>query len=462
MKKTFFSLLFVSAFYLASAQEVKEFSLKEAQKYGLEHNYDMKNSDTDILIAKKKVSETLAIGLPQVNAKISTTNYLDVPTTLLPDFITPSIYAVNENNFGLDPEVPLPETEFFPAKFGTEFNAAGEISLTQLIFSGEYLVGLNASKTFLDQSKLAAVKTEIDVKETIARAYYMALVSEKNYDILHNNLQSLEKTAFETHELYKAGFVEETDADQLDLLVSDLQTNLKSLQNGIKISYLNLKYVMGLQLKDSLRLTDNLEQLLGEVDYLKLLQNDFLIGNNIDYRILQKQKQLATNNLRLQQSAYLPNISGFFSASTQAMRSKFDFFDSKGLWYPTTLWGIEMNIPIFSSGSRSSKVQQAKLELQKMEQIDSQLRNGLNINVEAARHELYNSYMVHQHKQKNLVLAEKIFSRNQEKYNEGVTSSMELQQTYTQFLTIQTEYINSILSLLNSKLTLEKLLEKVN
>ncbi|MCF8227849.1 MAG: TolC family protein [Bacteroidales bacterium] len=444
------------------AQEVKEFSLKEAQEYALEHNYDMKNANTDVLIAKKRVKETLATGLPQINASISTTNYFDIPTTLLPDFITPAIFAVNENFFDLQPEAPQPETQFFPAKFGTEYNASAEVSASQLIFSGQYFVGLQASRTFLEMERMRNIKSEMDVRENVSRSYYFALVAEENFNVLDQNLESLEKMAYETREMYQLGFLEETDADQLDLMVANLQTSLQSLENQIRLSYLNLKYSMGLPLEDSIILTDELSRLLEDIDYLALLNESFNPNNNIDYRILEKQKELSFNQLRLEQVAYLPNINAFFSASGMAMRSEFNFFDTDKKWYPTTLWGVEMNIPIFSSGNRSAKVQQARMELQKMQVMDEKMQEGLDVQVRTARNNFNTAYLTYQDKSKNLEIARRIYEKTQQKYEEGVATSMDLQQNYNQYLTAQTEYVNAIFEVLDSQLKLEKILEEVN
>ncbi|MDZ7743077.1 MAG: TolC family protein [Bacteroidota bacterium] len=455
-------LIFMASTCLMNAQEVMEFSIQEAQDYAIEHNYDMKNANTDVLIAKKRVKETLATGLPQINGKISTTNYFDIPTTLLPDFITPTVFAVNENFFGLQPEEPQPPTQFFPAKFGTEYNAAVEISASQLIFSGQYIVGLQASKTFLEMERMNNIKTELDVRESVSRAYYSVLLAEESYDILDQNLESLQKMANDTREIYKSGFLEETDADQLDLLVSNLETNLNSLKNQQELAYLNLKYNMGIPLEDSIRLTDDLNKLLNDIDYLALLNEGFNYNNNIDYRILEKQKELTFSQLRLEQVAYLPNISAFFAASGQAMRDEFNFFDRDGKWYPTTLWGVEINIPIFSSGNRSAKVQQARLELQKMQELDKKIQEGLDMNVQAARDNFSTAYLTYEDKSKNIEIAKRIYEKTEEKYEQGVSSSLDLQQIYNQYLNAQSEYINSIFEVLKSQLDLENILEEVN
>lgn len=462
MTKGLFFLLALMQVSLLFSQEVQKFSLKEAQAFALEHNYDMRNSNTDIQIAEKKVKESLAIGLPQVNGRLSNTNYISVPTTLMPDFLTPAIFGVNEYYFDLQPVKDLEGQQFFPVQFGTEYNASAEISASQILFSGQYLVGVRAARTFLERTRMENYKTELDVKDAIARAYYFVLVTEDNHNILSENLKSLEDMAWQTRETFKLGFIEETDADQLDLLVANLKTTLLTLENQIDIAYSNLKYNLGLKLEDEITLTDNLDDLLEKVDYLALINTKFDVSGNIDYQILKKQKELAFNQLKLEQSAYLPSLNAFFTAQTQAMRNEYNFFDTEKEWYPSSFWGVEMSIPIFSSGNRAAKVQMAKLELEKMDAYESQMKSGLTINENTSKNDFSNAYLVHQNKKTNLELAERIYNQTKEKFKLGVSGSMDLLQAYNQYLTAESEYINSLLELLDKKLVLEKLFTQRN
>ncbi len=459
MKKT--GILLVIIVLLSGTgigQEIREFSLQEAQTFALENNYNMRIAKNDVEIARKQVKESLAIGLPQVDGSVSTTNYLNIPTTLIPDFITPSIYAVNENDFGLEPEVPLGPTEFFPAQFGTEYNANVDITAAQLLFSGQYIIGVKTANTFLDKTRLDYLKDELDVNESVSRSYYYVLVTEENYQNLKANLESLKDIADQTRETYEIGFIEESDADQLDILVSDLETSLLDLHSKINIAYSQLKYTLGLDVNDSITLTDNFNTLLNEMDYLALITTPFNHNNYIDYKILNKQKEIAISQVKLEQSTYLPTLTAFFSAQTMAMRNDFDFFNTSKPWYPSTFWGVEMNIPIWSSGTRSAKVQKAKLNLKNMNVMDDQLKNGLNIYVYTAKTDFTTAYLVYRNKKEKLELSDKINKTTEEKFKEGIASSLDLLQTQNQYLEADTEYTNSILDLLDKKLILEKYL----
>ena len=73
-------IMFIAILFLAlntlNAQQVKKdsvlsFSLKQAQDYALQNSPLVKNANLDVLSAKRKIWETTAIGLPQVNSKLN-------------------------------------------------------------------------------------------------------------------------------------------------------------------------------------------------------------------------------------------------------------------------------------------------------------------------------------------------------------------------------------------------------
>ncbi|MCD4771842.1 MAG: TolC family protein [Bacteroidales bacterium] len=454
-----FSILFLINNIL-SAQTKSKFTLNEAQEYGLENNHDIKNALTDIKIAKNKVKETISIGLPQVNGTISTTNYIDIPTTLMPDFISPAIFRVNESNFGLTPTQPLGDIQYFPVSFGTEFNASADVSVNQLIFNGDYIVGLQSANSYLQTTRLQHQKTEIDLKESIANAYFIVLATERNAKILGKTLNELEKMLYETNELFKAGFVEDTDIVQLELMVSDLKASLITIKKQLDIAYLYLKFNMGFDLNEDIILSEDLNSLVKKAESNLLLETGFELSQNIDFKIFISQKELANKELMLEKAAYLPTISAFFNATTNAMRSEFNFFDSDKTWYPSTIWGVQMQIPIFSSGKRSSRVQQAKLKLKKTNELQLKIKEGLRLEEKQTRADLNNAFLIYKNKIKSLGNAKKIYNKIETKFLEGMASSMELLQSHNQYLSSEGNYIKAVLDLLNAKQRMIKLMNE--
>ena len=428
---------------ISNAQEVKSFTLKEAQQYAIENNYDVRNASTDVEIARKRVKENLAMGLPQVNASAGYTNYLELPTSIIPgDFIgTP----------GKDQEI----------QFGTQHNATWNASISQLLFSGQYIVALMATKAFVDLNETNYQKSEIEIKNIIAQSYYPVIILQENKKVFDSTMTSLNKMLYETEEYYKAGFLEDTDVDQLKLLIADMQTTITNIDNQLRIAYNMLKYQLGMKAGDEIEITDNLENLLAEVDKEILMNSSFNFNNHIDYKLLKNQEEMAYLQMKLDQSQYYPTLSGFYQFQQDAMRNDFNFFND-GKWYTNQMLGIQLEVPIWSSGQRKNKIQQSKLEIEKLKVVDNQLQQGLTLKVSTVKSEFNNAYLIYLNRKMAVSNAERIYQKTEVKYREGIANSLDLSQTYNQYLTNQIEYLGSILDLLNKKSELEKELTKVN
>ena len=428
----------------SSAQEIKSFTLKEAQQYAIENNYDVINAGTDVEIARKKVKENLAIGLPQVNASAGYSNYFELPTSLIPaEFM------------GGNPG------EFAELQFGTQHNATWNASISQLLFSGQYIVALMATKAFVDLNETNYQKSEIEIKDIIARSYYPVIILKENKKVFDSTLVSLSKMLYETEEYYNAGFLEDTDVDQLKLLIADMQATITNIDNQLKIAYNMLKYQLGMRADDEIKITDNLENLLAEVDKEILLNSSFNFNNHIDYKLLKNKEEMAFLQMKLDQSQYYPTLSGFYQFQQDVMRNDFSFFNNDK-WYTNQMLGIQLEVPIWSSGQRKNKVQQSKLEIEKLKVMDNQLQQGLTLKVSTVKSEFNNAYLIYLNRKMAVNNAEKIYQKTEVKYREGIANSLDLSQTYNQYLTNQIEYLTSILDLLNKKSELEKELTKVS
>lgn len=422
------------------AQTEHRFSLNQALTYAMENNYDILSSYKDIESAEQQVKEYMAIGFPQINAGVSYTDYIALPTMILP-----------AGSFGPD----SPEQEI---QFGTKYNAAADATASQLIFDGKYIVGVQASKQLLQKTQQQFIKNKLDMKEAVSAAYYRVLVAEDTKDILDSTMQYMENMLYETRLTFEAGFAEETDVDQLDLIVSDLEANIIFTETQVQIAYAYLKFLLGIKIGDGIVVTDELDELMEEVDYNILLEEPFNYENNIDYQILKTQEQIAQLQIQLQKSEYLPSLSAFINIQTQAQRTNWNFFNSNDKWYASSFWGMELKVPIWSSGLRAARVQQAKINLEKIEIADEQLKTGLTIQVQTAQAEFYNAFLVMQNKSRAMNTAEKILRITSEKYKEGLSTSLDLLQANNQFLTNTSDYIVAMQEVLVKKLALEKLM----
>ena len=437
-------LVLISGIFLLSwplmSQQVIELSLDQARAYAQEHNYDLQNANLDVGTAQQKVKETVATGLPQANASIGYNDNIGLPVQLVPgDFF---------GQPGKDIEV----------QFGTRYSSSLGASVSQLLFSGSYLVGLQASKAYLEQSEKNLAKTKTEVTKAVSEAYFLVLVSEEALDVIDSTIAITGKLAEQTRILVENGFSEETDYDQLYLLMADLQVSRVDILNQIERSTSMLKYQLGMEVGQNIKLTESLFDLTEKLAAEQLLTKQFKLDSNIDFQILKNQQELSALQLKLEKSAFLPTLSAFLNYQTQAQRNSWDFFDSKGKWYASSVWGVSMQIPLLSSGERIYKVRQAKLQVEKTKVAEQMVSTSLKLQHQNTRDELSNAVNTFQNTRSNKELAEKIFRRTGIKYVEGLATSLDLLNTHDQYIKSQSQFINSALNLLNKSVAMEALL----
>ncbi len=434
-------LFFVSNFLFSQEKndEVSSFSLKQAQEYALQHNYKNKKALFDIDIAKKKVWETTAIGLPQVTAEVKLQNFIDLPTSLIPaSSFNPS----------------APADELIGVQFGTDYNNTASITATQLLFDGSYIVGLQAAKTFKNLSINNQAKTEIELKEAVNQAYFTVLIAEENTAVLTKSLESVQSILKETEALYGEGLTEEQSVDQLMLSVNQLKTAVGVAKGQIRFARKLLKLQMGLDIATKITLTENLVVFIEEINPAPE-QKEFNVKAHIDYTLIETNMELMKLNLRKEKYSFMPSLSLFFNHQQQNMSNDFDVF-SGGKWYPSTIIGASLKLPILTSGSRLAKMSQAKIELNKSQITQKEVEQNLIYQSQLAKSGYDTNYEVYINQKENMALAKKIYDKTVKKYQEGVASSLELSQTQNQYLTVEGSYIKSLLDLLTAKSELQK------
>ncbi|WP_298884569.1 TolC family protein [uncultured Polaribacter sp.] len=463
MKKIILVCLSTCFFLITNAQEKpKKLSLNEAIKFAIENSYNTKASKNDIKSAEEKVWETTSTGLPQISAAVDYQNFLKQPVSLLPAAAfdnTSAVVETVEDYFGLTasstPSVP---EGFLPLTFGTKQNINASVTLRQLLFDGSYLVGLQASRTFLKISKQANEKTELQTREAVINAYGNVLVTENSIAILEKNIKVLKKNLNDAKKIYENGFNEEEDIEQLEITLGNLKNQLNSVLRMKVIAYQMLNLSLGTPIETKIILTDSLDSLAESNINLGLVSETFNYSNHIDFRIAENDRESKRLLMRLEQSKALPSLSAFVNYGAQANSDTFSFLKSDQNWYNSSLLGVSLNIPIFSSFGRASKTKQAKIALETADFRLEETKQRLNLLARKAKSEYQLSIENYNTAKKNVGLAERIEKKQRIKFFEGISSSFDLLQAQNQLYSQQQNYIQSMLNVIAKKATLENAL----
>ena len=442
MRKIFsvlFSLSFIG--FAFSQEKTTSFSLDEAINYAIKNNYNAKTAVNNIAAAHQKRWETTTIGLPKIEANVDYQNWLKQQISLLPAEIVGG----------------APGT-FVPVTFGTKQNINAAITLKQLIFDGSYLVGLQSAKTYLKISEQAKEKTELSIREAVINAYGNVLVAEKSIEILKGNLRILEKNLSDTKKIYENGLNEEEDVEQLQITLSTVKSQLNRTKRLKDIGYKMLNLSLGIEIQNKIILTDNLESLIDTHIDLNLLSKTFSLDNHVDFKIATNNREGQRLLLLLEKSKALPTLKAFVNFGYTGNSDSFDFFKSQQTWYNSSLMGVSLKIPLFSSFERRSKTQQAKIELENSDIKLEEIKQQLNLGVTSAKSDYQFSIEQYASAKQNLKLAERIEKKQQIKFFEGVSTSFDLSQAQNQLYTQQQNYIQSMLEVIAKKSALENAL----
>ena len=427
------------------AQESMSVSLAQAQDYAVEHAYSVQNNELEVKKARKVYLENLGRGLPQLSAS---GNYT---------------YNLERQSFIAE----LQPGELGLLQIGAPYSAIGTLNAEQLLFDGSYIVAVLASQVLEENAANDLEKSRIEIRDQIARAYHLVLVSRRTATIIEEDLKFLQQSFEETSKLYEAGFVEEQDKDQLELLVSNLLNNQDYIQKQEQIAMMLLKIRMGIPLETELTLTDDLDGLMLFTESgSSLLDENFVVENHIDYRTLMTREQGQTLNLRNENMQYYPKLKAFYNLNYNINNQNFWVFQGEqGTDRLDVRWqalGISLSVPILTGGTRNARVKQAQIALEQVGIAKEQLEDNLQLAYAQAKAEYEYALNTYKTQRRNVEIAKNIRDKTIRKYQEGLASSLELTQAENQYQDSLRSAINAANQALDKKVNLEKVLGKYN
>jgi outer membrane protein TolC len=440
--KTALLLLFAMSYFTSQAQTLPDaVSLEEAIAFGEQNNRTVKKASMEVQKAYKEKWSTIAIGLPQISATANYQNFVELPTSLIP-----------AQFFGGK------EGEFAEVQFGTPQTMDAGVTLQQLVFDGSYIVGLQASNIFLTISKNVLEKTLLEVRKSIVNTYSTVLLVRENISFLEKNKTNLNKNLEELNQLFRNGFEEEESVEQLRLTLSSIETQLRYAKNLERISLDMLKLLIGFPTQSPLLLSDTLEALTNESLFNASAPDNINLDYNIDVKIAQN--NLLSENLlyKYERSKNLPRLSAFLNGNYTGNSQSFTFTQADQKWFGAALFGVNLQVPLFSSLKRRALSQKAKIAVSQAETELTETKERISIEIQAAENDYKLAVENYFTNKENLRLATRIEQKNQTKYFEGVASSFELREAQLQLYSAQNNYIKSIQEVIQKKLSLETLL----
>lgn len=455
-------IILLLALPLSAQQQAVQMSLDEAIDYALENSLKIKDAQIAIADAEEQIVERRSTGLPQVNGSLNYQHYLAVPRQPLPEGF--DIFGLFGQVLAVDLYDQLSEQTQMAVDQSFSGNGGGGeegiafflrnnftagIDVSTMIFDGSFFVALKAARAYRQYTLREYATKQRDVENSVTEAYLPVLLVQENIELLEKNIKNLEQLLFETRELYKAGFAEQLDIDRQELSLSNLRIERENLVRQKEVSLTNLKYTIGFPIDQPLVVSDNLDAMATEAE--ALLSEEASPSARPEVALIDQAIRMNELNVKLNKAGYLPSLNAFGAVQQQYQGDDFE----TGFWAPSAYVGLNMSVPIFDGLNKKAKIQRANLELEKARLQREDLVRGISLEVANAQTNFRNASTRLQSQQKNLDLAERIYQTAQVKYREGVGSSLEVTQAEQGLYTTQSNYMQALYDVLQSKARLE-------
>jgi len=408
------------------AQQKLILDLKAAREHALEHNKNMINTGYALDKAQLAVKEAIANGLPQVEGSVDYSNALGA-------------------NISIRFQEDMPATEI-AIKPTSNFY----LTVNQLLFSGNYIVGVQIAKLSKELTSKSQQKTELEVLTNVTDAYYMVLISKETESIISQNVENLQDLYQKTEMLLKEGVIEQTDLDQLFVQLKSLENTLSSAQRQTELAINLLKLQLGAGIDTEIELTETLDGLIEQANLENVLLGQFDLQKNVDFQLMEQQEMLSEKMINMQKSNALPMLAAFYRYTYKILKPDFDTS-------PKNIIGIQMKIPIFSSGLRSSKTRQAMIDLKTTQNNKSMLEDQLLTMDKQLRFNFNNAVEAFTNQKTNVEVSRRVYANLKLKYEQGLISGLDLINADNNYLRAESDYISAMMQVLNSRLQLEKL-----
>jgi len=329
--------------------------------------------------------------------------------------------------------------------------ASAKLMVNQLIFSGQYIIGIQTAKLAMLISEQNLDFNELNIKESVISSYYLVLITEESLDIVKQNLENLEETLEQTQIMFRTGMAEQTDVDQIRITVNQLANATTSLQRNLELNYNLLRFQLGLETNVGIELTDNLESLFTNMQAETALDKPFVVDDNVTYKIMKTQEEINKKMLGLEQWNYAPTITGFYNYNAKILTTDFDM-------NPNHMVGLTMGVPIFSSGMRKARVDQARIDYNMAQVSRDIMEDQLMLQEKQYKYNLQSSLDNYFTQQENVEVAQRVYDSYRRKFEQGMATSLDLTNANSNYLDAENNYMTAIMDVMNSKLQLDKLM----
>ena len=406
--------------------KVLQLSLQEAQNHAVESNRSLKNASLAVQEAYAQRWQTIASMLPQVDGSYAYSNYCGYSATLSMGTMEVPVSMPNVGALGVTASLGL---------------------------NGQGIVGALLNNIAIDMKKISLEQSESELRGNVMSSYVSVLALQSITDLLDSTLLNIQGLEQMTQSAVDAGAAEQTSADQIRVRVNTLKNSINQQKRNIELAFTSLKVLLDVPVETELVLTDKIDGVLSADKVLSLLGENFVVENNLNYRLLSKNVELAKRNVHMAGWAYGPTVAVAYNYANQ------QYYGEGGMrMTPPNLVQVSVKMPLWSSGKRAAGVVEKKIAYEEAKNTLSETTDQLAIQYRQLCFNLTNAYETYLNEKENIEVSKRVFNSATEKFKYGASSNLELTNASNDLINAQSSYVQAMLSLVNAQVELDKFL----
>lgn len=423
---------------LLSAQDSVHVNLQQAIQIALSDNPTIKIADRNIEAKKYYKNEQIAALFPSVSASGSYQRTIQKQKMTMEMGGSPMTIEV-----------------------GTSNNYSAGLSLTLPLVAAPTWYNLKLSQIDVEAAVESARSSRISLINEVKKAYYGMLLAKDSYRVLLVNYQNVEYTAQNITDKYNQGLASDFEKLRAEVQVKNQKPQLTSAENSVNLATMMLKVLIGVDVNEPIIFDGQLSDF--ENDMLSYQIPDpqsVSLSNNSDLKQLEISKNSLDMSVKLLKASACPTLA--LSGSAQYMTMANDFKFSNYNWFPYSVIGLSLNVPITSWIGTSYKLKEMRLSQDNLTDQKQYIENNLRVSVNNNLSNIRNAMADMVSNKETMEQAQRAYNIVQKQYEVGMATWLDLNSAELALTQSRLLYDQSIYNFLAAKTELEALMGQDN
>ncbi|MDC0423281.1 TolC family outer membrane protein [Methylophilaceae bacterium] len=255
------------------------------------------------------------------------------------------------------------------------------ITITQPLFDYSAFAKYQQILTQTSLADKQLIYSQQDLMYRISLFYFECLMAKDQVDLLQSQRASIQEQLLQAEAKYDAGLISVIDINEAKTKAALVEAQQIAAIHQYKIKKRQIQSLTG-ELPGKLKAlspTISFEQIDTPIETWISIAKE----NSLELRIKEDEILIADREIDIKQAGHYPTIDAIASRSRNWDKGGYPYGEAvnEGVRSFSDVLGVQINIPIFSGGFTSSKVREAKLLKNKVEQDAEYLRRQVELRV---------------------------------------------------------------------------------